>query len=332
MTTTSRRTFVKLVGGAAIAGASGLSASGTSAQTTWPSKPVTIINPFPPGGGSDAFSRPLAAELTKQLGQSVIVDNRAGAGGTVGAGIAARSAPDGHTIFTGAIHHTIAPSIYPTLTYDLEKDLLPIAVIASVPQVIVVNPDKIKARTLPDLIAEMKANPGKINYGSAGNGTSHHLAGELFKIQAKVDISHVPYKGAGPAMQDLMAGVIDIIFDGLGTSSSQIKAGRIIPIALAAKERHESIPNVPTTAEAGLPDYVVTTWYGMWAIAGTPKDIVDKMVAEHKKALASDTLKPIWANQGAKVGITDPAEMAKYVRSEIERWAKVVKEANIKLD
>ena len=329
---TSRRSFVKLAGGAAIAGASGISASGASAQSAWPTKPVTIINPFAAGGGSDAFSRPLAQELTKQLGTSFIVDNRAGAGGTVGAGIAARSAPDGYTMFTGAIHHTIAPSIYPKLTYDLEKDLLPICVMAMVPQVIVVNPQKIKARTLPDLIAEMKANPGKINYGSAGNGTSHHLAGELFKIQAKVDISHVPYKGAGPAMQDLMAGVIDVIFDGLGTSSSQIKAGRIIPIAVAAKERAESIPNVPTTAEAGMPDYVVTTWYGMWAVTGTPKDIVDKMVVEHKKALASESLKPIWALQGAKVGITDPTEMAKFVNAEIARWAKVVKEADVKLD
>jgi tripartite-type tricarboxylate transporter receptor subunit TctC len=330
--TTSRRSFVKLAGGAAIAGAAGLPVSGASAQGAWPTKPVTIINPFAAGGGSDAFSRPLAQELSKQMNASFIVDNRAGAGGTVGAGIAARSAPDGYTMFTGAIHHTIAPSIYPKLTYDLEKDLLPICVMATVPQVIVVNPDKIKARTLPDLIAEMKAKPGKINYGSAGNGTSHHLAGELFKIQAKVDITHVPYKGAGPAMQDLMAGVIDVIFDGLGTSSSQIKAGRIIPIALASKERHESIPNVPTTAEAGMPDYVVTTWYGMWAVAGTPKDIVDKMVVEHKKALASDSLKPVWAMQGAKVGITDPAEMAKFINSEIARWAKVVKDADIKLD
>jgi tripartite-type tricarboxylate transporter receptor subunit TctC len=330
--TTTRRSFVKLAGGTAIASASGFTSSGASAQGAWPNKPITIINPFAAGGGSDAFARPLAQELTKQLGQSFIIDNRAGAGGTVGAGIAARSAPDGYTMFTGAIHHTIAPSVYPKLTYDLEKDLLPICVMATVPQVIVVNPSKIKARTLPDLIAEMKANPGKINYGSAGNGTSHHLAGELFKIQAKVDISHVPYKGAGPAMQDLMAGVIDIIFDGLGTSSSQIKGGRIIPIAVAAKERHESIPNVPTTAEAGMPDYVVTTWYGMWAVAGTPKDIVDKMVVEHKKALESEALKPIWALQGAKVGTTDPTEMAKLINSEISRWAKVVKDADIKLD
>ena len=329
---TTRRSFVKLAGGAAFAGASGVSITGTQAQGAWPNKPVTIINPFAAGGGNDAFSRPLAQELSKQMNASFIVDNRAGAGGTVGAGIAARSAPDGYTMFTGAIHHTIAPSIYPKLTYDLEKDLLPVCVMAVVPQVIVVHPEKIKARTLPDLIAEMKARPGKINYGSAGNGTSHHLAGELFKIQAKVDITHVPYKGAGPAMQDLMAGVIDVIFDGLGTSSSQIKAGRIIPIAVAAKERHESIPNVPTTAEGGLPDYIVTTWYGMWAVAGTPKEIVDKMVVEHKKALASEAIKNVWTLQGAKVGITDPDEMAKFITAEIARWAKVVKDADIKLE
>jgi tripartite-type tricarboxylate transporter receptor subunit TctC len=326
---TSRRSFIQLAGGATLAGLSGTSAR---AQAAWPNKPITIINPFPAGGGSDAFSRPLASELTKQLGQAVIVDNRAGAGGTVGAGIAARSTPDGYTLFTGAIHHTIAPSIYPSLTYDLEKDLIPLAVMAVVPQVIVVNPQKIKARTLAEFIAEAKANPGKINYGSAGNGTSHHLAGELFKLQAKVDLSHVPYKGAGPAMQDLMAGVIDVIFDGLGTSSSQIKAGRIIPLAVASAKRAESIPDVPTSAEAGLAGYEVSTWYGMWAIAGTPKDIVDRLGAEIEKSLASDTLKPIWVNQGAKVGITKSAEMAKFVNSEIGRWGKVVKEANVKLE
>jgi tripartite-type tricarboxylate transporter receptor subunit TctC len=329
--TTSRRTFVQLATGVVLTGAAGFT-NGAQAQGAWPSKPVTIINPFPAGGGNDAFARPLAAELFKQLGQTFIVDNRAGAGGTVGAGMAARATPDGYTIFTGAIHHTIAPSIYPSLTYDLEKDLLPVAVIAMVPQVIVVNPNKVKARTLAEFIAEAKANPGKINYGSAGNGTSHHLAGELFKLQAKVDINHVPYKGAGPAMQDLVAGVIDVIFDGLATSSAQIKGGRIIPLAVATPARVESLPDVPTTAESGLPGYEVTTWYGIWAVAGTPPEIVARMVSEIEKAVNSDALKPIWANQGAKVGITKPDEMAKFVSAEIARWAKVVKDANIKLD
>jgi tripartite-type tricarboxylate transporter receptor subunit TctC len=327
----TRRTFIQLAGGAAIAGASSAVPS-ARAQAAWPTKPVTIINPFPPGGGNDVFSRPLAAELTKQLGQSVLVDNRAGAGGTVGAGIAARAAPDGYTLFTGAIHHTIAPSIYPSLTYNLEKDLVPLAVMAVVPQVIVVNPQKVKARNLADFIAEIKANPGKMNYASAGNGTSHHLAGELFKLQTGVDLNHVPYKGGGPAMQDLMGGVVDVIFDGLATSASQIKAGRIIPLAVATPARVESLPDVPTTAEAGLPGYEVTTWYGMWAVAGTPQPIIDRLVVEIDKALMTDTLKAGWANQGAKVGTTKPDVMAKFISAEIARWAKVVKDANIKLE
>jgi tripartite-type tricarboxylate transporter receptor subunit TctC len=330
-TVTTRRTFIQLAGGGAFAAASGLVTS-THAQTAWPNKAVTIINPFPPGGGNDVFARPLGAELTKQIGQTFLVDNRAGAGGTVGAGIAARSAPDGYTLFTGAIHHTIAPSIYPSLTYNLEKDMAPLAVMAVVPQVIVVNPQKVKARTLAEFIAEVKANPGKFNYGSAGNGTSHHLAGELFKLQTGTQIAHVPYKGAGPAMQDLMAGVIDVIFDGLATSASQIKAGRIIPLAVATPARVESLPDVPTTAESGLPGYEVTTWYGMWAIAGTPQPIIDRLVTEIDKALATDALKTSWANQGAKVGTTKPAEMAKFITSETSRWAKVVKDAGIKLE
>ena len=169
------------------------------AQTAWPARPVTIIVPFPAGGGTDAFARPLTAMLTKQLGKQVLVDNKGGAGGTVGATLAARSAPDGYTFFMGAVHHAIAPAMYPKLDYNLQTDFVPVALISSVPQVIVVNPAKVQANTLPELLAYLRANPGKLNYGSAGNGTSHHLAGELFKLQTKTFITHIPYRGAGPA-------------------------------------------------------------------------------------------------------------------------------------
>lgn len=297
----------------------------------WPEKPVTVIVPFPAGGGTDAFARPLTTELTKRLGKAFIVDNRGGAGGTLGASIAARAPADGYTFFLGGVHHAIAPSVYPKLPYDLEKDFQPIAVVAVVPQVVVVNPTRVKAATLKELIDLAKAKPGSLNYGSAGSGTAHHLAGELFKIEAKVNIEHIPYKGAGPALQDLVGGQIDMMFDGLGSSASHIKAGRIRPLAVAAKSRSEVLPEVPTAIEAGL-NYEVSTWYALWARTGTPKPIVDRMVAEVGAALAADTVKSTWATQGASLGPLNPAEMAGFVSAEIARWGKVAKEADIKIE
>lgn len=297
----------------------------------WPEKPVTLINPFPAGGGTDTFARPLSAELTKQLGQSFIVDNKGGAGGTLGAGVAARAAKDGYTFFVGAVHHTIAPSVYAKLTYDLEKDFEPIAVIAMVPHIVSVNPTKIQAKTLKEFIAYLKANPGKVSFGSAGNGTSHHLAGEMFKGLTGTDILHVPYKGAGPMMQDLLGGQIDMAFDGLGTSSAQIKAGKLVGLALAAPKRSDALPDVPTAAEAGVPGYEAAAWYGVWAVAGTPKPIKDKMAAEIAKALKTENIVKVWAGQGAVTGPAG-ADMVAFVKSQIESWGKVAKAANVKID
>jgi len=302
-----------------------------AAAQTWPDKPITFVNPFAAGGGTDAFARPLAAELSKQLGQSVIIDNRGGAGGTLGAGIAARAPKDGYTFFVGAVHHSIAPAIYPKLTYDIEKDFEPISVVAVVPHVVVVNPTRVQAKSLKELIDAAKANPGKMSYGSAGNGTSHHLAGELFKILTKTDIQHIPYKGAGPALQDLIGGQIDMMFDGLGSSAAHIKGGKIAALSVASKSRSDSLPNVPTAAEAGVPGFEISAWYGVWAIAGTPKDITARMATEIEKALKSDAVKSVWASQGAKVGVSGP-EMATFLKSEIGNWAKVAKDANIKID
>ncbi|MFN9479135.1 MAG: Bug family tripartite tricarboxylate transporter substrate binding protein [Betaproteobacteria bacterium] len=225
----------------------------------WPAKPVTLVVPFPPGGGTDAFARPLAAQLSKQLGRQVIIDNKDGAGGTVGASFAAKQAPDGYTWFVGAVHHVIAPSFYPKLDYDIERDLVPVAMIANPPQVIVANPHRVPANDVKALIDYLKKNPAKLNYGSAGNGTSHHLAGELFKQQAGVFIVHIPYRGAGPALQDLIAGNVDLMFDGLGSSAQHIRGGRIKALAVASPKRSPAFPNVPTAAEAGLPNYNVWT-------------------------------------------------------------------------
>ncbi len=303
----------------------------TSAQA-WPNKPVTLIVPFPPGGGTDAFARPLSAQLSKQLGKQVIIDNRGGAGGTVGAALAAKAAPDGYTFFIGAVHHAIAPSFYPKLDYDIEKDLVPMTTIASPPQVIVVNPNRVQATDLKGLLDHLRKNPGKMNYGSAGNGTSHHLAGELFKQMSKTFIVHIPYRGAGPALQDLIAGNVDMMFDGLGSSAQHIRSNRIRAIAVAAPKRVPAFPNLPTAAEAGLPGYEVATWYGIWAVKGTPKEIVDRMYDEVVKAINSPELRETWTNNGSEIGVMTQADFARFLNSEIKRWAEVTRVSGAKLD
>ena len=299
----------------------------------WPTKPVTIVVPFPPGGGTDAFARPLFGAMTRNLGgRQFLIDNKGGAGGTLGAGLAARAAADGYNHFMGAVHHSIAPSMYPKLDYNIETDFVPVGLIASVPQVIVVNPQKVQARTLPELLEFIRKNPGKLNYASAGNGTSHHLAGELFKLQTKTFITHIPYRGAGPALQDLIAGQVDMMFDGLGSSAAHIKGGRLRAIAMASDARVPSFPDVPTAAEAGLPTYKVSTWYGLWAPKGTSREAVTAMQNEMRKALNGDDLKTLWGNLGANTPNLWGEDFGKFVSSEIKRWAEVVKTSGAKLD
>lgn len=312
----------------------GLALASVPAQAqAWPTKAIVFLNPFPAGGGTDTFARPIAAQLSQTLGQQVLVENQGGAGGTVGAANAAKRAPDGYNWFFGAVHHTIAESLYTRLPYGLEKDFEPLTVAAFVPNVVVVHPkhaDKIK--TLKDLIEHARKNPGQLNYGSAGSGTTHHLAVELFKTMTKTFMVHIPYRGAGPLMVDLLAGQVDLAFDGMGTSSVQIKAGKLVPLAVTSVNRNPVLPNVPTVAEAGVPGYEVRTWYGIWAIKGTPKDIKDRMYRDVVKAMETPLLKKIWAEQGADPGGMPPQEMEKLVRSEITKWAKVVKDAGAKVD
>jgi tripartite-type tricarboxylate transporter receptor subunit TctC len=324
---TSRRAICALAALAATA-----FASPWAAAQGWPTKPVTIVVPFPPGGGTDAFARPLFAVMTKNVGKQFVIDNKGGAGGTVGASLAARAAPDGYTFFMGAVHHAIAPSMYPKLDYNIETDLIPVGLISSVPQVIVVNPSRVSATTLPELLDYLRKNPGKLNYGSAGNGTSHHLAGELFKLQTKTFITHIPYRGAGPALQDLVAGQVDMMFDGLGSSAAHIKGGRIKAIAVASEKRAPGFADVPTSKDGGVPTYQVATWYGLWAPKGTPKDAIDKMQAELRKALTSDELRGIWNGLGAETPDTYGDNFGKFVGSEVRRWAEVVKASGAKLD
>jgi tripartite-type tricarboxylate transporter receptor subunit TctC len=314
--------------------AAGLALASVAAQAqAWPTKPVVFLNPFPAGGGTDTFARPIAAQLSQTLGQQALIENQGGAGGTVGAANVAKRAPDGYNWFFGAVHHTIAESLYTRLPYSLVKDFEPLTVAAFVPNVVVVHPKHAdKFKTLKDLIDYARKNPGQLNYGSAGSGTTHHLSVELFKTMTKTFMVHIPYRGAGPLMVDLLAGQVDLAFDGMGTSSSQIKAGKLIPLAITSVKRNPVLPNVPTVQEAGVPGYEVRTWYGIWAIKGTPPEIKDRMYRDVVKAMEHPTLKKIWAEQGADPGGMPPAEMEKLVRAEITKWAKVVKDAGAKVD
>src|SRR6185312_12561342 len=288
---------------------------GASLAQSWPTKPVSMVNPFAPGGGVDAFGRPLSIYLSKALGQQFLVENLAGAGGTIGAAAAAKRAADGYHFFLGAVHHTIAESLYAKLPYSLERDFVPVTVLAYVPNVVVVHPKHGNINSMRELIAFGKANPGKLNFGSAGNGTTHH-----------------PYKGAGPMMQDLLAGQVDMVFDGMATSAPQIKAGKLKPLAVTTTSRSFAAPNVPTMQEAGVPGYVVTTWYAMWGVRGTPEEALDRMHRETVKAMQSPELKQVWESQGATAGGEPPEEFAKLVRSEIDKWAKVIKDSGAKID
>jgi tripartite-type tricarboxylate transporter receptor subunit TctC len=307
--------------------------SGARAQSgPWPNHPVTIVVPFPSGGGTDAFARPLSAALTRSLGKQVVIDNRGGAGGNVGATVAAKAAPDGYTFFMGAVHHAIAPSMYPKLDYNLEADFVPVGLISSVPQVIVVNPQRVPVADLKAFLDYVRKNPARLNYGSAGNGTSHHLAGELFKLQTKTFITHIPYRGAGPALQDLIGGQVDLMFDGLASSATHIKSGRIKALAVASTKRAPGFPDIPTAAEAGVLTYQVATWYGLWAPKGTPKEIVEAMQAEMGKAFATPELQGIWNGLGAETPNLYGEAFGKFVNSEIKRWAEVVKGSGAKLE
>ena len=324
----TRRRFLRGTAGAAAAFASPWAAT----QTAWPTRPITIVVPFPSGGGADTYARPFTAMLTRSLGKQVIIENRGGAGGTVGAAMAAKAPADGYTFFMGSVHHTIAPAIYPKLNYNIETDFVPVGLISSAPQVIVINPQRVPVDSLKGLIDQLRRFPGRLSYASAGNGTSHHVAGELFKLMTKTFITHIPYRGSGPALQDLIGGQIDMMFDGLGSSATHIRSGRIRALAVAAPRRAPGFPDIPTSAEAGLPGYEVSTWNGLWAPAGTPKEIVDRMQVEMAKAFATPELHEIWTGLGTETPNLYGDAFGRFVTSQVKRWGEVVKTSGAKLD
>ena len=312
----------------ATAAAALLAAPLAALAQAWPNKPIRLIVPFPPGGGTDTFARPLAQKLAAQLGQSVVIDNRGGAGGNIGATAVAKATPDGYTFLLGAVHHTVAMTVYKTPGFDVEKDLMPITGVAYVPDVLVIN-SKLPAANVRELIAYAKANPARINYGSSGNGTTRHLAGEIFNRMTGTAITHIPYKGSGPAMTGLIGGEVQMIFEGLGSAATHIRANSIRALAVTSPKRSAAFPDIPTMAEAGVPGFESQSWYGLWAPAGTSPEIVRRMHAEVVKALAAPDLAATWAAQGADPGGESPEQFGRFIRSEVEKWGKVARDLKI---
>ncbi len=298
----------------------------------YPDRPLRLVVPFPPGGPTDVFARVLSVGLAEQLGQQVIIDNKAGAGGNVGTELVAKAKPDGYTLLFGtAATHGINVSLYANLPYDPLKDFELVALTGLVPMVLLVPPGQ--PRTLTELVAKLKAEPGKWSYASSGNGTTNHLAGELFKTRTGIDAMHVPYRGSGPALQDLIAGRLAFMFDSFGTSLEQIKAGKLYAVAIMADKRSQVRPEVPTTAEAGFADFVAGTWNVVAAPAGTPKEIVDRLNVSVNKALKDATVAERLQQLGIEAVVdSTPASTRAFVQAEIAKWREVVKTAGARVD
>lgn len=317
----------------ALIGAYGTLLTGSPAHAqAFPTRPIKIVVPFPAGGTTDIIAREVAAHLTKAFGQSVFVENRPGAGGNVGADAVAKSAPDGYTLLMGTVGtHGINVSLYSKMPYDAVKDFAPISLCAAVPNVMVVHPS-VPANTVAEFIAYAKKEGSKVAMASSGNGTSIHLAGELFKSMTGTTMTHVPYKGSAPALVDLVAGQTQVMFDNAPSAMPHIRAGKLRALAVTSSKRSEALPNVPTLEEAGLKGYEASSWFGLFAPAGTPREIVQKISAEVQKGIATPEMQEKFKSQGAiPVGST-PEAFAAHVEAEIKKWAQVVKASGAKID
>ena len=298
----------------------------------YPAKPVRLVVPFPAGGTTDILARAVAQRLSEAWGQQVIVDNRPGAGGNIGSDLVAKAKPDGYTLLMGTVGtHAINPSLYRNMPYDHVKDFAPVILVAGVPNVLVVNPS-LPVHSVPELIAYAKANPGKLNFASSGNGTSIHLSGELFKTMAGVQMTHVPYKGSSPALADLMGGQVQLMFDNLPSSLGLIKGGKLRAIAVTSATRAAALPDVPTIAESGLPGFEASSWFGVLAPAATPHEIVAKLNGTIALWLATPEAKEKLLAQGAIAAGGSPEDFARHIDRETAKWAKVVKASGAHID
>ena len=301
---------------------------GASAQQ-YPTRPIRFIVPFPPGGGNDIVGRIVAQKLADGLGQPVVVDNRGGAGGTIGTDLTAKAPPDGHTVLINNISLAVNATLFPKLPYDTLKDLAPVTMVGRQPNILVVHPS-VPVKSVRELLALAKAKPRQINYGSGGVGTASHLATELLKLMAKVDMVHVPYKGLGPALTDLMGGQIQLIISTMASALPQVRAGKLRPLAVTTAKRSSFFPEVPTMDEAGVRGYEFNTWYGLLVPAGTPRTIIERLNKETAKVLASAVIKEQFTPQGLETAPSSPEEFGAYLKSEVEKWGKVVKASGAK--
>jgi tripartite-type tricarboxylate transporter receptor subunit TctC len=325
----SRRALLGALTGALAMGS--LPYASRARAQAYPAKPIRLVVPYPPGGPTDVLARIVAAKLPDVLGQQVVLDNKPGASGMIGAEQVAKSAPDGYTLLSNASIHVINPSLYPKANFDAINDFAPVTQLASVPLILVVN-SELPVRSVKDLIAYAKANPGKLNFGSSGNAAAPHLAGESFKIMTGAPMQHVPYKGSAPALTDLIGGQVQLMFDSMPSAMPHVKAGKIRPLAVTTAQRVAAVPDLPTVAEAGVPGYDISTWYGVWAPKGTPREIVERLHAEIAKVLKLPDTRERYAGLGADPVGSTPDEFAAYCRSELAKWAKVVKESGAKAD
>jgi tripartite-type tricarboxylate transporter receptor subunit TctC len=316
----------------AIAATSGFAGSDTLHAQSYPARAVTLIVPSAAGGGTDTIARLIGDKLAKQLGQSFVVENRTGGGMLVGTAAAAKAAPDGYTLLVGLTGNmSVNPSLFANLPYDPLADFTPVAMLANYPFLVVVNND-LPAKSIKELIALLKSQPGKIDYASAGNGTGQHLAPELFKMMTGTEMGHVPYRGAQPAYQDVISGRVPVFFDNMSTAMSLAKGGKVRALAVTSKTRSALMPELPTVDEAGVPGYAYYTWFGLWAPQHTPRPIVEKLHAEVQKALADPTVQQRIADTAGEPAHIALAEIDPFVKAEIAKWAEVVKRAGIKVE
>ena len=311
-----------------------LSAQVTSvAQTasSFPNQPIRMVVPYPPGGPTDITARVVAAEMSKTIGQNIVIDNRPGASGMIGSEMVTKSTPDGYTLLANASIHVINPSVYPDMRFDAIKDFTPITQLAQVPLVLVV-PANSPIKSVKDLVEYAKANPGKVNFGSAGSASAQHLAGESFKIAAGIQMQHIPYKGSAPALTDLAGGQLQLMFDSMPSATPMINSGKLRAIAVTTTTRAKARPDLPTIAESGFPGFDISTWYAYWAPKGTPADVVEKLAASAAQALKNPEVIAKYEAMGAEPVGSTPAQFAAYVESEAKKWSDIVKKSGAKLD